>query len=362
MKVTFPHMGNIYIPLKVIFEELAVEVIPPPKCSKRTLEIGTRYAPELICMPFKINLGNYIESIEKGADTIFMLGGCGPCRFGLYNTVQKDILYDLGYDIEMICLEPFSTFAEIQGFLEKLNKISKVNNHLKIVSAFHKGIRALFAADEASSFANKIRTYEVNKGEVNILYAKFEEDIRNVIGYKETIRLIKQFRKKLEEIKVDTNKDTLKIGIVGDIYTISEPFANLYIEKKLTAMGIEVHNSMSPSEYIKEQMDFIPFIHSQKKEVFKAGKNYLNTPIGGYARQTIGNTILYSEKNFDGVIHLLPFTCIPEIVSQSILPTIQKEKNIPVLTLVLDEMTGEGGYLTRLEAFVDVLSRRKEIF
>jgi predicted nucleotide-binding protein (sugar kinase/HSP70/actin superfamily) len=51
---------------------------------------------------------------------------------------------------------------------------------------------------------------------------------------------------------------------------------------------------------------------------------------------------------------------MPEIVSKSILPTISKDKNFPILTLIVDEMTGEAGYITRLEAFLDLLERRKD--
>lgn len=52
--------------------------------------------------------------------------------------------------------------------------------------------------------------------------------------------------------------------------------------------------------------------------------------------------------------------CMPEIVSKAILPSISKDKNFPIMTLVVDEMTGEAGYLTRIEAFVDLLERRRE--
>ena len=66
MKVTFPHMGNTYLAGKALFEDLGVDVVVPLPNTKRTLELGTKYAPETICLPLKINLGNYIESIEKG--------------------------------------------------------------------------------------------------------------------------------------------------------------------------------------------------------------------------------------------------------------------------------------------------------
>jgi predicted nucleotide-binding protein (sugar kinase/HSP70/actin superfamily) len=52
--------------------------------------------------------------------------------------------------------------------------------------------------------------------------------------------------------------------------------------------------------------------------------------------------------------------CMPEIVSKSILPTISKDLDFPVMSLVVDDMTGEAGYITRIEAFIDLLERRRE--
>ena len=71
-------------------------------------------------------------------------------------------------------------------------------------------------------------------------------------------------------------------------------------------------------------------------------------------------SIYYANKGFDGVIQLLPLNCMPEIVAKSILCNVSKDLNFPIMTLILDEMTGEAGYLTRLEAFVDLLKRRRE--
>ena len=55
----------------------------------------------------------------------------------------------------------------------------------------------------------------------------------------------------------------------------------------------------------------------------------------------------------------MPFSCMPEIVSQNILSKVSKEENIPVLTLVLDEQTGKAGYITRIEAFIDLVKRKQ---
>jgi predicted nucleotide-binding protein (sugar kinase/HSP70/actin superfamily) len=50
---------------------------------------------------------------------------------------------------------------------------------------------------------------------------------------------------------------------------------------------------------------------------------------------------------------------MPEIMSQNIFPTMREDHEIPILTLIMDEQTGKAGYITRLEAFVDLMRRRK---
>ena len=50
---------------------------------------------------------------------------------------------------------------------------------------------------------------------------------------------------------------------------------------------------------------------------------------------------------------------MPEIMSQNIFPAMREDHNIPILTLVMDEQSGKAGYITRLEAFVDLMRRKK---
>ena len=64
-------------------------------------------------------------------------------------------------------------------------------------------------------------------------------------------------------------------------------------------------------------------------------------------------------KGADGIIHLSPFTCMPEIMSQNIFPAMRENCDIPILALIMDEQTGRAGYITRIEAFVDLMRRRK---
>ena len=50
---------------------------------------------------------------------------------------------------------------------------------------------------------------------------------------------------------------------------------------------------------------------------------------------------------------------MPEIMSQNIFPKMREDVDIPILALIMDEQTGKAGYITRLEAFVDLMHRKK---
>ncbi len=92
MKVTFPHMGNIYIVAKALLDGMGVDYVIPEKNNDAVLEIGSLHSPEEICLPYKIMIGNYIRAIEQGADTIILAGSCGPCRFGEYCELQMNLM------------------------------------------------------------------------------------------------------------------------------------------------------------------------------------------------------------------------------------------------------------------------------
>ena len=102
MRIGMPHMGNLYIPFKALFQRLGIDYVIPPVNNQRTLSLGVRYSPEGLCIPFKLTLGNLIEAAELGADTLLMPGGSGICRLGYYARTQEQILYDLGYNSEVI--------------------------------------------------------------------------------------------------------------------------------------------------------------------------------------------------------------------------------------------------------------------
>ena len=97
--VGFPVLGNYYIPiynfLNNIVDKELVEVLMPNKITDETIVKGAKVSPDFVCVPFKYNMGNYIEAIEKGANVLIQAGG--GCRYGYYFELQEQILNCLLY-------------------------------------------------------------------------------------------------------------------------------------------------------------------------------------------------------------------------------------------------------------------------
>ena len=331
--------------------------VVPPSCSREALRIGSRVSPEEICLPFKINMGNYLQSIDQGADTVVITGSCGPCRFGEYCELQARILKRLGHDVDFIVIERPSEI----GLRELMNRLGRVagdssKNRAQKLHALLLAVRIMKRIDAFEARARMRAGYERNRGECKRLLHAFRREAEKAAGPKEMAGIIRAYGKKLEAVETDRAKDPVKIAIVGEIYTIIEPFANLYIEDRLMDYGVAVKRRLSPSWWVGNVFRSAFHVASRAQ---RAARDYLGHEIGGHARECIGGAVLASREGFDGAIQVFPMGCMPEIVSKSILPSVAREKDFPVLSLVVDEMTGEAGYVTRIEAFIDLLERRR---
>lgn len=360
MKITYPHMGEVYIATKAMFDDIGVESVIPSFTTKSTMELGSRLSPESICLPFKIMLGNYINAIKAGADTIVITGSCGPCRFGYYGPIQKQILEDAGYNnIDIIILD--SPSENLSSFYTSIKKITG-NKLIKPLMALKKTYKVCCEIDRLNETLYYVRPRAYDKFDVKKIMNAFRSNIINTNGTRNILQLISETINELEHVRINESFKPIKLGIIGEIYTIIEPFSNLETEEKLGNMGVEVHRSMTLKDWAVNTIVRPITGRTPYKKEKKLSKPYLPTVIGGHAQQCIAHAIQYSNKGYDGLIQIYPMTCMPEIVSRSILPQIEKDYNIPILSLIVDEQTGEAGYITRLEAFVDYVSGTKNNF
>jgi len=358
MKVTFPHMGNLYICLKAMLEYLGVDTVVPPPSTKRTLGLGSKHSPEFACMPLKLNLGNFMEASELGADTILMAGGCGPCRFGYYAQVEYEILKDLGYQYSLVVLEPPE--KHISELLARIRYITGNHSWLEVIRGIRYGYRKARAVDELEMMAMRLRPRELNPGQTDLALSLALEGVDGARIPGELPAAIDRAMEIMRGVPAES-RPVIRVGLVGEIYTLLEPFANLDIEKKLGRLGVEVDRSIYLSEWVNDHL-FMGLIRGIRSSSLykKAAGPYLRHFVGGHGQETLGAAVYYKNLGFDGVIQILPFTCMPEIVAQSILPGFSQDTGVPVMTLIVDEQSGEAGIMTRLEAFVDLLAEKFE--
>ncbi|MBI4284288.1 MAG: CoA protein activase [Chloroflexi bacterium] len=355
MRVGIPHLGNLYIPLKTLFRRLNVDYVVPPLNSRRTLSLGAKYSPEGLCIPFKLTMGNLIEAAELGADTLLMPGGYGICRLGYYVRIQEQVLRDLGHPATIV--ELGVSERKFLGFLEMVKKLSNNAPWTKIFAAFRFGLAKLNAIDRVERAVQKVRAVERDKGTANRLYARSLDALDEADDYRTLKKVEADYLAQLDAVPRN-GRQPLIVGITGEFYVLLEPFSNLDLESELGKLGVEVHRTTFISEWTKFSL-FFGFLGKSKKErIHQAAMPYLKRDIGGDGWESIGEKVLYARERYDGIIHLAPFTCMPEIVAQNIMPATREE--IPVLTLLCDEQMGKPGMLTRLEAFVDLLERRRQ--
>lgn len=352
MKITFPHMGSSPIAFKMMIEKLGHEVVMPLKPSEKTLSLGSHYAPEFACIPFKILLGTYLEAIKQGAEIVITSGGMGPCRAGYYGVLHEKILKDLGHNIDFIVLEPPQ--KKTADFIRKLYKITQGNSPRVIWDALSTAWRKLRVLDQIDALSYEIRPRETVRDETTNVMEECYRIIDRAWTMQEVQNSLDECTQRLRAIKTIEGTDPLKIGIIGEIYVVLEPAANFDIQRLLGNMGVLARRSIYLAAWTKDNTFF-----KGEEHIKKAAKPYLRELVGGHGTLSVGSTVLYAKEGYDGVIQLAPFTCIPEIVSKSILSRVAKELDIPVLTLFIDEQTGKAGIKTRLEAFVDLLHSRR---
>jgi predicted nucleotide-binding protein (sugar kinase/HSP70/actin superfamily) len=359
VKLSFPYMGETAVAYQKLATMFGHELVRPLKPTQRTIDLGVKYAPEFACFPLKVLLGSYLEAIEAGADTIVSTGGNGPCRAGYYGEVHKKTINNLGYDTKIIILD--ALYHNYKILFKDLNSIrgkTSLKQTFYVLKMIYKAIKAM---DKVEKRICAMRPYEVKRGTVNIIWENMQkmiDDAFTIEAVKEAENITNADLDAVELIPVE-EKDRLRIGIIGEIYVVMESSTNMRMEQKLADLGCEALRS----QYLSDWIDFniIPniFSHPHEAIVKKMGQQFFKIPIGGHAQENMGWIAQYKEWGFDGVVHLFPFGCLPELMSQSIIPTISKDLDIPVISFPLDEQSGLANNMTRLEAFIDLIKAKK---
>lgn len=349
--ISFPHMGDYYIPIAYLVKNVTdQEVLVPPKITKKTIELGSKYSPDYVCMPFKYNLGNFIEALNNGSNVILQAGG--GCRYGYYAELQDQILKDLNYEFE------FVNFIEGNHVsIKNIYKFAKsVNPKLNIFKFGYYAINTILMIiimDKLSKYPRENLGFEVEKNSfINTENCLLEELKKNKHNPISLIKTYFQYKKRYKSIPINKPKDCLKIGLVGELYSIMEPYSSNHIERKLSSYGIEVHR-FTTLTYLLFQKKF------NIKRLLKKGKKYIKYHLGADATESVVLSLELAKKNYDGIVHIKSFGCTPELNAMTILEKLSNDYDIPIIYFSFDSQNSDVAIDTRLEAFYDMLLQKK---
>jgi predicted nucleotide-binding protein (sugar kinase/HSP70/actin superfamily) len=310
-----------YWPLwETFLNELGLKIVTSPSTNKAILQRGLEIAESEICAPVKIFYGHVAHLIEKAkVDAVFLPRMVAvekpaytcPKFLGLPDMIKA------AFPEVTIITEDFNRKLGLKSFYASFFKIAKL-----VEASSNKALHALVAAKRK--------------------YRKLLKLLHKEIPYQVAAKWLAT----PENIKIPLKSSSgLKIGIAAHAYNIYDEYFSLNLLRKLEKMGIWY---LTPDNIPKRYWS----LYSARLPKFL---------FWTYERELVGSAFYWIEqKKVDGIIYVMSFACGPDSIVQYVLEDEARKYGLPLLTLVLDEHAGEAGLLTRLEAFIDMLGRKKQ--
>jgi len=376
-KIYVPYMCDGARVLAGAMKRAGIDAEVLPKPDEESINIGRQYTSGRECIPAIITAGDMVKKIhspdfDPQSSGFFMAQGSGPCRFGQYYRLHRIILDELGH-------EDIPIYAPNQGpsLFDDLGAMG--------ISFLMSTWEGVCAVDALEAKARKMRPYEKYPGQTDRTYKRYLDDLCMLVEKgQRLVPLLHDARKDFDAIQTEVIGKP-KIGIVGEIYVRSQEFSNNFIIRRLENLGCEV---ALPS--IGEWFLYLNFTrvrncrwfrqyrrvvfttlfdrymkYRQKKifrilglqpeasihELFGHAKHYMHSTLEGEAVMTIGKTIDFIKEGFDGVVNVMPFTCMPGNTVTSIYKKIKDDhQNFPLFNLSVDGLDHAVDTM-RLETF-----------
>ena len=302
------------------FNELGIKVVLSDMTTKQTMSSGSALVVTETCLPIKIYIGHILNLIDKGVDKIFVpsIQSIAP---KIYNCSKIRGLPDLVRNVVK------KDFTIIEATLDKSEKNQGLYDFLaEAVKPF--GIKDKELIKKASKAGWRC-------------YNNFHIMTKSGMSYPKALNYALQGKVIIES---NDKEYPISIALVAHGYNIYDDRACMKIFDKLEAMDVKVYTSLQLSN---EQLD--DGITSLGAEQYWANEYDMTGSAGHYLK----------DSKIDGIITLTAFGCGPDSLMVERITRKAKFFSKPLLNLTIDEHTGEAGFVTRIEAFVDMLFRKK---
>lgn len=299
---------------KIFFEDLGLEVVVSSPTNRSIIDRGVAIAVDETCFPVKVFFGHVAELCEQKLDYLLV---------PRYVSVEhKSYICPKFMGVPDMVRASFPSLPVFLSPLVDLSRNDKVwqKEILKLGRKF----------TLRSSRINK--AYEHGMEELK----RFRKIASEGYSLEEAIEIWEGGELKLPE------KWDLEVGVLGHGYALYDTAVSLRLIKRLREMGCRVHMVETLDKHcIESQAATLP-----KRVFWTLGRRIVGTALH-----------LRGQKEIDGIIYLACFGCGPDSLVGDLVERKMNEK--PFMMLTIDEHSGEAGVITRLEAFCDMLRRRR---
>ncbi len=394
-KLFIPYMSDCSYGMASTFKSLGKDAEVMKCADEHGLLLGRKFSTGKECLPCAITVGDMLATAERkdfqpDKSAFLMPSTSGPCRMGVYNCMQKQVLQYAGLKDVPI----FAPNQDTKFYYEIANAMGGKSWRL-MLNAW----TSMVGIDLMGKVLLKAKSQSNDRLTVQKIYDKWlkvwleNTEANGTLASKK--KLMADYAQKFSQA---TNHAVSKprIGIVGEIYVRSHPFSNNNIIHRLEELGtacalaplaewvyytnyMRMLGAKKAGQYryyiVNVIQDFLQHriekslaaplekkfgtvAEHDVKSVLKFGQKYIDISFEGEAVLSISKIIEYHHEGFAGVINVMPFTCMPSTIVSSIIPQISKDcNNMPILNITFDG-TEDVTFPTRLEAFYQQCSQR----
>ncbi|MBN2862312.1 MAG: hypothetical protein JXN62_04060, partial [Bacteroidales bacterium] len=332
--------------------------------------LGRKYTTGKECFPMICTTGSFLKKLmEPGTDSkkisFFMPDHNGPCRFGQYNKFQSILFNRLGFgDVRIISPSNDTSYTEISA-----------GQGTKFRYLAWKGI---VSVDLLRKLKQERKPYELVSGSTERVYHEGLSMIVESIerrGAKDVIDILKQTARRMHEIPLKNGLRKPVIAVVGEIFMRDNPFCNGFLIDRLEKNGAETwiapfgewlsyttyrykRDSIWKGDYKgllkaniqdfaqksvsrKLQKSLFGMYDSQRDielhEMLASCGPYIHRHYDGDPALNIGTSVVLSTTGISGIANILPFTCMPGTVIESLSDQFKRDHgNIPYVSIAYD--------------------------
>ena len=302
------------------FEDLGIEIVISDKTTKQTMSSGSALVVSETCLPIKVYVGHILNLLEKGVDKIF-IPSIQSIDHKIYNCSKIRGLPDL---IKNVVKKDFTI---IDATLDK--------------SAKNQGLY-VFLKEAAAPFGitDEKRIRKASKEGWKVMN-NFKIMLNSGLSFEKAL----SYAKKGQVVITNNQKSyPISVAILAHNYNLYDERISMKIFDKLEKLDVKTYTAEQLSiEQLKEG------ISSMDSKLYWANEYEMTGAAGHYMQ----------DNNIDGIITINAFGCGPDSIMVERISRAARKFNKPVLNLSVDEQTGEAGFVTRIEAFTDMLFRKK---